>query len=95
MSDTAFNALQEPSNDSQVQELQQVVQHVKREADLLRGQHELLKRENARINGDVRRLTAELELTRQRLSEVSRAKYQSLMNLPTLLIHSIGTRIHV
>jgi len=71
LSEGGLVALQEASSDTQVQELQQVIQHVKREADLLRGQHELLKRENARITGDVRRLTSELELTRQRLSEAS------------------------
>ena len=69
LSESSLAAMHEPSSDTQVQELQQVIQHVKREADLLRGQHELLKRENARITGDVRRLTSELELTRQRLSE--------------------------
>lgn len=62
-------AMSEPSNDVQVQELQQVIQHIKREGDLLRGQQELLKRENARLTGDVRRLTSELEFTRQRLAE--------------------------
>ncbi|PVG00260.1 hypothetical protein CPB86DRAFT_844315 [Serendipita vermifera] len=69
LSESTLAAIQEPSNDAQVQELQQVIQHVRRESDLLRGQHELLKRENARISGDVRRLTAELESTRQRLTE--------------------------
>lgn len=69
LSESSLAAMHEPSSDTQVQELQQVIQHVKREADLLRSQHELVKRENARITGDVRRLTSELELTRQRLSE--------------------------
>jgi nucleoprotein TPR len=75
LSESSLAAIQEPSNDAQVQELQQVIQHVRRESDLLRGQHELLKRENARISGDVRRLTAELESTRQRLMEVGRKDY--------------------
>jgi chromosome segregation ATPase len=70
LSETAVAAIEAPSNDVQVQELQQVIQHIKRDADLLRGQQELLKRENARLHGDIRRLTSELELTRQRLSEV-------------------------
>ncbi|CAG7846542.1 Protein MLP1 homolog {ECO:0000303/PubMed:21784248} [Serendipita indica DSM 11827] len=80
LSETAVAAIQAPSNDSQVQELQQVIKHVQRDADLLRGQCELLKRENARINGDVRRLTSELESTRQRLSEEREMASKAALN---------------
>lgn len=52
-------------------ELQQLIQHMKRDVDLVRGQNDLLKRENARVIGDVRRLQNELDLTRQSLSDVS------------------------
>lgn len=69
--ESTLAAIEAPSSDVQVQELQQVIQHLKRDGDLLRGQQELLKRENARLNGDIRRLTSELEFTRQRLAEVS------------------------
>lgn len=73
LSESTINAaLDITSTDDQVQELRQVIQHVRRETDLLRGQYDLLKRENARISGDLRRKTAELEITRERLSEVRR-----------------------
>lgn len=61
---------QAPSSDIQVTELQQLVQHMKKDVDLLRGQNDLLKRESARQMGKISQLTNELELTRQNLNEV-------------------------
>ena len=60
-----------PSSDSQVVELQQLILHMKRDVDLLRGQNDLLKRESARQLGKISQLTNELELTKQTLNEVS------------------------
>ena len=61
---------QAPSSDSQVIELQQLIQHMKKDVDLLRGQNDLLKRETARQSGKISQLTNELELTKQSLTEV-------------------------
>ncbi|KAG8826812.1 hypothetical protein FRC19_007380 [Serendipita sp. 401] len=69
LSQNALSTMQDASDDEHQKALQQVIQHLHRDADLLRGQAELLKRENARINGEVRRVTSELESTRQRLIE--------------------------
>ncbi|KAG8824295.1 hypothetical protein FRC17_009133 [Serendipita sp. 399] len=69
LSQNALTAAQSASNDEHEKALQQVIHHLHRDADLLRSQAELLKRENARVNGEVRRLTSELESTRQRLIE--------------------------
>jgi hypothetical protein len=62
---------QAPSNDAHVIELQQLVQHMKKDVDLFRGRNDLLKRENARQLGKISQLTNELELTKQSLNEVS------------------------
>lgn len=62
---------QAPSSDSQVIELQKLVQHMKKDVDLLRGQNDLLKRESARQLGKISQLTNELEITKQGLHEVS------------------------
>lgn len=62
---------QAPSSDSQVIELQQLIQHMKKDVDLLRGQNDLLKRETARQSGKISQLTNEIELTKQSLNEVS------------------------
>jgi len=61
---------QAPSSDNQVIELQKLVQHMKKDVDLLRGQNDLLKRETARQSGKISQLTNELELTKQNLNEV-------------------------
>lgn len=62
---------QAPSSDRQVTELQQLIQHMKKDVDLLRGQNDLLKRETARQSGKISQLTNEIELTKQSLNEVS------------------------
>ena len=78
---------QVPSSDSQVIELQQLILHMKRDVDLLRGQNDLLKRESARQLGKISQLTNELELTKQTLNEVS--YHRSLHGIPSYL--EVGT----